>query len=255
MLGVFSRRRGASAPPSPPPEVPAGQRVYAVGDIHGRYDLLRTLLERIEEDAACHPDTERTLVYLGDYIDRGPDSRQVVEHLVTTRPSGLRSVFLMGNHEESLLGFLDDPEAYAGWLSYGGLATLVSYRIDPGPPMAGLPLLDLAEELLARIPGHHLTFLRRLQEAYVLGDYLFVHAGIRPGVPIELQSRQDLLWIRGDFLRSTAPHPKVIVHGHNISEEPEIKANRIGIDTGAYASGCLTCVVLEGRSRSFIDTR
>lgn len=255
MFALLKRRGRDAEEETDPSRIPDNTRVYAIGDIHGRYDLLCALEGRILEDAARHPDKERILVYLGDYIDRGAESREVIEHLSGSQSSGVRSVFLMGNHEQSMLGFLEDPMGYAPWLHYGGLATLGSYGIDPPPFGTDSQLEALAEALREALPAHHLAFLSQLRDYYVLGDYLFVHAGIRPGVPIEAQSRGDLLWVRGAFLESSKRHPKIVVHGHNIADEPQVRPNRIGIDTGAYASGRLTCLVLEGESRQFIDTR
>lgn len=238
------------------PSVPQGSCVYAVGDIHGRVDLLEALHDKILADAAARPAERRVVVYLGDYIDRGSASPQVIDLLLDRPLPGFESVHLMGNHEESLLRFLHDTSGGPAWLFYGGEATVASYGVDPNvrPPRGTDPMAILQEELLRRLPPRHLDFLHGLKLTHVEGDYLFVHAGIRPGVPIESQSPEDLLWIRREFLTSTADHGRVVVHGHSISASPENRPNRIGIDTGAFASDRLTCVVLDGTSRIFLQT-
>lgn len=256
MFGIFNRRHNRSADLArTPPRTPAGLRIYAVGDIHGRHDLLRQLQDQILQDAAQHPTRRKVIVYLGDYIDRGPASREVLERLSTHPLPGFVSVHLMGNHEQALLGFMQDPDVYSDWLVYGGLATSSSYGMaDPGDGSGSRSLHLFSQELRTRLPEHHQTFLCGLEKSLVLGDYLFVHAGIRPRIPLELQRPDDLLWIRDDFLRYRQPHAHFVVHGHHISEEPEVCPNRIGIDTGAFATGRLTCLILDGEARSFIDT-
>lgn len=239
---------------------PDGMRIYAVGDIHGRADLLERLQGQIERDAAQHADKELFLIYLGDYVDRGPQSREVLELLSRHRPLGLTTHFLSGNHEQAMLSFLRDPLAAAQWLEYGGLATIASYR-NAASLMAGDweadpdDLIETAAALRAAIPAHQQGFLEGLELSRCFGDYLFVHAGIRPGVPIERQQVQDLLWIRDPFLRYAKPHPFVVVHGHHVSETIDVRPNRICIDTGAYATGCLSCLILEGSERLFLDTQ
>lgn len=236
------------------PRVPEGMRLYAVGDIHGRYDLLLDLQQRIQTDADAHPSTLKTIVYLGDYIDRGPENDAVLEHLCQRPLPGFASVHLMGNHERSLLGFLEDPDRYSGWLLYGGVATLTSYGVDPSQLWSNTRLSQIARELEVRMPAHHRHFLETLERYRVFGDYLFVHAGIRPGQPLDRQDPEEMLWIRQDFTQYTKPHSHIVVHGHQISETPEVRSNRIGIDTGAYATGRLTCLILESDRRHFIET-
>jgi serine/threonine protein phosphatase 1 len=240
-----------------PAEVPAGTAVYAVGDIHGRVDLLDDLLKRIGDDAAGHPaDLERRLIFLGDYIDRGLTSREVVDRLLHDPLPGFKTVHLMGNHEEALLDFVAGRSDGRDWLSFGGLETLVSYNV----PLRGLPSTpqaraELHEAVLELLPPAHVDFFLRCKLSHEVGDYVFVHAGVRPGVAMERQAASDLLWIRDEFLRSRRPVPgKVVVHGHTICDMPEDLGFRIDIDTGAYATGRLTCLVLRGSSRRFLMT-
>jgi serine/threonine protein phosphatase 1 len=237
-----------------PPGVPAGTRVYAVGDIHGRFDLLGFLLRRIEADLADAP-ARRVVVFLGDYVDRGPQSADVLDRLCRPLPGGAEGVFLKGNHEDLMAGFLaGDGDAGAAWLANGGAATLESYGIDAPPIFASPVALDgLAARLRRAMAPAHRRFLDGLALSYALGDYLFVHAGVRPGRPLGEQDPRDLMWIRGPFLDSSADFGAVVVHGHSVSAEPEVKPNRIGIDTGAYRSGRLTCLVLEGTTRRFLN--
>jgi serine/threonine protein phosphatase 1 len=228
-------------------------RVYCIGDIHGRRDLLRELHEKIIADAGGF-EGARKLVYLGDYIDRGLQSREVIDELLEAPLNGFEAVHLLGNHEKTLLDFLDYPKQAAGWLAWGGRETLTSYGV---PLPAGFRPPDpeaLRDELRERISERHLEFFRRMPLTHLAGDYLFVHAGIRPGVPLQEQSDSDLLWIRRDFTDSTEAHGQVVVHGHSISEEVEWLPNRIGIDTGAFYTGVLTCLVLEGEDRRLIQT-
>jgi serine/threonine protein phosphatase 1 len=243
--------------PARPAEVPAGIAVYAVGDIHGRLDLLEDLLRRIGEDAAHHPaDVERCLIFLGDYIDRGPESRGVVDRLLQDPLPGFATVHLLGNHEEALLDFVAGHSDGLGWLTYGGLETLISYEV----PLARLPntaeaTAELRQSVAERVPPAHIEFFRRCTLSHGVGDYLFVHAGVRPGVAMEKQDPADLLWIRDDFLRSRAPLPgRVVVHGHTICDMPQDLGFRINVDTGAFVSGRLTCLALRGVSRRFLTT-
>jgi serine/threonine protein phosphatase 1 len=227
------------------PAVPAGVRIYAVGDIHGRVDLLCATLERIRADIAHHPIARPVQVFLGDYIDRGPASREVLDHLSTVAKP-YETVFLRGNHEVYLSEFLRDPTVLSEWRRYGGLETLVSYSllptIDPDAAEQG----ELAATLDRLLPPFHREWFATLQDYFVCGDFFFVHAGVRPGVPLKQQNLQDLLWIREDFLNSEKDFSKMIVHGHTPVAQPEFHPNRINIDTGAYVTGRLTCLVLEG---------
>lgn len=237
--------------------MPPGHAVYAIGDIHGRADLLDVLLDRISSDAARHPaDETRTLVFLGDYIDRGTSSRGVVDRLLSDPLPGFATIRLLGNHEEALLDFVDGLAGAMDWLGYGGLETLLSY----GVPLRALPndpdrVKELRSALVAALPPEHLAFYRSLLLSHASGDYVFVHAGVRPGVAFEDQHRADLLWIRDEFLRDRDPLPgKVVVHGHTICDLPQDRGYRINIDTGAFVSGRLTSLVLRGQGRQFLTT-
>lgn len=255
MIGFLSRRLSPAKSEPQPARVPDGSRIYAIGDIHGRYDLLLSLQQRIVSDAQAYPEMRRVVIYLGDYIDRGPNNREVLDQLIDNPLPGFESIHLMGNHEQSLLSFLREPETFGEWLLYGGLATLNSYGVQAAACNDKNALERAADELEASLPEPHKSFLSSLETYRVFGDYLFVHAGIRPGVAIEQQHPRDMLWIRDEFLRYQKPHSHTIVHGHHIVDEPDIRPNRIGIDTGAFATGCLTCIILDGESRSFLDTR
>jgi serine/threonine protein phosphatase 1 len=235
--------------------VPAGTRVYAIGDIHGSLIPLRLLRDAIREHADAHPIERKCLIYLGDYIDRGFDSRAVIEMLVNEKLSGFEHVFLKGNHEDGMLRFLADGSNALFWVAYGGIATMFSYGVKPPDPATSEDeVIRARKELAKKLPPEHLDFLAKLEPYRIEGDYLFVHAGIRPGVPIEMQREEDLLWIRDEFLRSQQEFGKCVVHGHSISRQADFQPNRIGIDTGAFASGTLTCLVLEGTKQELIAT-
>ena len=238
------------------PSAPEGQRIYAVGDIHGRLDLLEKLHQSISEHANKGPaEITKTIVYLGDYVDRGISSKGVIDFLLDTRSENFKSVHLKGNHEDVMLRFLEDPSLGPAWFSIGGNATVLSYGVGIPKGLSGTEKFQhIRRELLRLIPPDHLAFLARLDLTFEAGDYFFVHAGIRRGVPLERQHPQDLLWIRDEFLKGDQTCGKVIVHGHSISHRPEVRKDRIGIDTGAYATNALTCLVVERTSRGFIST-
>lgn len=243
----------AAAPDRGAPALEGGRRLYCIGDIHGRLDLLRELHGRIERDADRFAGT-KTLVYLGDYIDRGLQSREVIDELLDAPLADFETVHLLGNHEQTLLDFLQYPEHAIGWLNWGGRETLLSYGVDLPPGFQRPDPVLLRDELRANLPEAHLAFMQSLPLTYAAGDYLFVHAGIRPGVPLAEQRESDLLWIRQEFLDWAEPHERVVVHGHSISEEVEMRANRIGIDTGAFYTGVLTALVLEGTEQRLLQT-
>jgi len=260
-MRALLRKIWGGSPPAMvrPASVPAGWRVYAIGDVHGECRCLRSLLAMIAEDAAGLQGVRPLLVFLGDYIDRGPDSRDVLELLrqvaAAQDDGGPACRFLLGNHEVAMLEFLRDPVAGAGWLNFGGAEALVSYGVRASVGVAGAERCrTMRDQLLERLPAAHLAFLKALEPMAVLGDYLFVHAGVRPGVELDRQTPDDLLWIREPFLSSRRDHGKVVVHGHSIVEQPLFLANRIGLDTGAYATGRLTALRLEGEERAILQT-
>lgn len=244
----------------PPYRVPDGTRVYAVGDIHGRADLLTTLRKKIAKDgkrAVKRAGIKRkVVVYLGDYVDRGPDSFGVIEMLLNEPLDGFEEICLKGNHEDYMTKFLVGDGDGLGWLFNGAETTIASYGIEPGNWMDFDPetLRSLRAELSDAIPKQHLGFFKGLALSHREGGYLFVHAGIRPDVPLDDQDEEDLMWIRDDFLNSDADHAARVVHGHTISWTPEILPNRIGIDTGAFASGVLTALVVEGAETRILTT-
>ncbi len=235
---------------------PAGSRIYAIGDVHGRLDLLTRLHALIAADAAEASARRRVIVYLGDYVDRGPDSRGVIDLLMQEPLPGFERVHLLGNHEDYLLQFLEHAEVGPHWCAFGGYATLASYGVRP--PAAFAPLARDFETTRAAladtIPSAHVDFLRGLKLSHAEGGYLFVHAGVRPGVALAEQRAEDLLWIRDEFLDSPDDFGACVVHGHTIVETPEQYPNRIAIDTGAFGTGRLTALVLEGTERRFLQT-
>jgi len=235
------------------PSLPAGLRIYAVGDIHGRLDLLDELLARIESDIAERPTARPVFVFLGDYIDRGPSSRETIDRLVEHGAAN-ETVFLRGNHELIAIKCLSDRSLFDQWMRLGGLETLASYGVLPEPRVSGRQIVELQSAFHHALPQTHFRFFRDLQNTHACGDFFFVHAGAKPNVELSQQKESDLLWIRGEFLSSTYDFGKIIVHGHTPAREIEVRPNRINIDTGAFATGRLTCLVLEGDSLSVIDT-
>jgi serine/threonine protein phosphatase 1 len=249
---IISRLRRAFSLRRPhPASTPDGLRVYAVGDLHGRDDLLGDLAGLIERDCANAPG-EVVTIFLGDYVDRGPDSAAVVERLATGRfPTPLRA--LRGNHEAVLLEFLDDPAALGFWREYGGLETLHAYGVDVSKAMRGQNYEEARAAFLAALPASHRAFLVATELSATIGDYFFCHAGVRPGAPLSAQAEEDLLWVRDGFLSYERSFGKIVVHGHTPVASPEIRANRINIDTGAFATSRLTCLALEGQERRFLS--
>lgn len=225
------------------PSAPADTRIYAVGDIHGRADLLADTIARIEDDISRRPIRYVLEIYLGDYIDRGPDSKTVLD-LLAVRLVNNHAVCLRGNHEELLQHFLDDPAVFAQWQRIGCMQTLASYGVVP----RDLPVseVNLQRRFLSVFPRAHALFLQCLRDSFTCGDFFFAHAGVRPSVPIEQQDPEDLRWIRQEFLDSNEDHGKYVVHGHTPVPHPDIRPNRINIDTGAWRSGILTCIAIEG---------
>jgi len=245
-----------------PHRTPPGTRLYAIGDIHGRMDLLERLLGMIAADARASTAPRRVLVFLGDYIDRGPGSRQVIETLMAGPPdhtdgagfdwAGFEWVCLKGNHEQAMLTFLDDPSAGQSWLPYGGSDCVASYAGQPLSPSASPEHLH---KLLTRhLPEEHRRFLTGLPTSHREGDFFFAHAGIRPGVALDRQTSDDLLWIREPFLSSTQDHGVLVVHGHTRGPEPDWRANRLNLDSTAFRSGRLTALAAEGTEAKLLQT-
>jgi serine/threonine protein phosphatase 1 len=240
-----------SKAPRAKPRVPEGQRVYAVGDVHGRADLLSALLGRIDADLQHRPVPRPVQVFLGDYIDRGPHSRQVIDLLVQRRRRHA-TLCLKGNHETFAEQLLINPGVLPDWRAVGGLNTLLSYGVKASAKDNPREQLRVAEAFRAALPESHFHFIHGLALSLTCGDFFFAHAGVRPGVPLRQQRREDLLWIREEFLLHEEDFGKIVVHGHTPAREPEIRPNRINIDTGAYATGRLTCLVLEDEEMHFI---
>ncbi|MCP5081983.1 MAG: serine/threonine protein phosphatase [Alphaproteobacteria bacterium] len=240
--------------PHPTPRMAEGVRVYAIGDVHGRLDLLLELSQMIKEDLQENPVDHSVELFLGDYIDRGPESREVLDYLLTSAPVCNERICLKGNHEQTLLEFLEDPDRLKHWARYGGMAMMRSYGIAEGTPMTSAACKGIHRQFVAKFPDEHFEFCRDLPTSVSLGDYFFAHAGVRPGVPLEDQSDRDLMWIRDDFLTSTKYHGKFIVHGHTPARQPEVHTNRINIDTCAYGSGILTSLVLEDEGQGLLAT-
>ena len=236
------------------PAAPRGHRAYVVGDIHGRLDLLEQLLELIEQDTSKRRKLKNTVVFLGDLIDRGPASAEVVERLRTYKPQFANTAFVMGNHEEVLLRVLDGDSALLGqWLKFGGAQCLRSYGSDP-VALKKMPPEQAIALVRQTVPQTHADFLRSFADTISFGGYLFVHAGVRPGTSLADQTQSDLRWIREPFLQDDCDHGFVVVHGHTISERVELRSNRIGIDTGAYRTGVLTALGLEGTDRWLLQS-
>lgn len=229
------------------PQLPEGIRIYAIGDIHGRSDLLKETFTVIDADIARNPASRPIEVFLGDYIDRGPNSADTLDLLIE-RSLYRETVFLKGNHEAYFLEVLRNPAKLEDWRQFGGLQTLMSYGIQPSLNPDAAEQTDLISALIEVMPGDHLRFLQSLKPSFLCGDFFFVHAGVRPGIPLKEQQESDLLWIRNEFLDSDENFGKFIVHGHTPVREPDIRPNRINIDTGAYATGNLTLLTIQGSS-------
>ena len=235
------------------PSLPAELRIYAIGDIHGRLDLLNELLARIGSDIALRPTVRPLYVFLGDYIDRGSASRETIDRLIEHGKTH-ESVFLKGNHELIAIKCLSDRGLFDQWLRLGGLETLVSYGVPAETLANGKQIAELQSAFHSALPQAHFRFFRDLKNSFECGDFFFAHAGVRPNVELSRQKENDLLWIRGEFLTSKDDFGKIVVHGHTPTREIEVGPNRINIDTGAFATGRLSCLVLEGEELSVIDT-
>lgn len=259
MLSKWAFWRGARAPQTraaeaPPRGLAEGRRVYAMGDIHGRADLLERLLDKIADDLRRRPTAHARLVFLGDYIDRGPDSRRVLDLLTGGFSFVQEAVFLCGNHEEALLAFLADPSRGAQWRQFGALEMIASYGLDVSEARLGRGFEALRDELESAL-GSHLQFLQDTAFSAREGGYFFCHAGVRPGLALTEQSPRDLCWIRDQFLRAEVDFGAVVVHGHTPVEAVDIRRNRINVDTGAYMTHRLSCAVLETGTVGVLDTQ
>jgi serine/threonine protein phosphatase 1 len=235
------------------PTLAAGARIYAVGDIHGRADLLDPLFAQVDADIAKRPITRPIYVFLGDYIDRGSGSRETIDRLILHSEDS-ECVFLKGNHESIALKCLTDPTLLDQWLRLGGVETLLSYGVSPDIVARGRSAIELQAAYHQSLPQAHFRFFRDLQNSFSCGDFFFAHAGVRPNVGLPQQKESDLLWIRDEFLASSIDFGKIIVHGHTPVHEIEIRPNRINLDTGAYATGRLTCLAIDNTSLSVIET-
>ena len=256
MLNGF--RRAPARPRRTGADPTARELIYAVGDVHGRYDLFKQLMTLVIKDWTGRAGDRRPLlIFCGDYVDRGPNSAAVVEALVWLQQrSDIQACFLKGNHEAALMRFLDNPPDCGGWLRFGGVETLRSYGVEPPAPDDPASCFRARDLLLQHMPSSHLRFLERLELMLVIGDYAFVHAGVQPGVDLRDQREEDLLWIRQEFLSDEGPFEKIIVHGHSWTDDkPRILPHRIGLDTGAYATGVLTAVRLDSDEIGVIQAR
>ncbi|WP_234831556.1 metallophosphoesterase family protein [Sphingobium yanoikuyae] len=235
------------------PKTDAGERIYAVGDVHGRYDLLQKLIDEIGiHNRDLSPSKSLHILFLGDLIDRGPDSARVLAFLHDLQRKSNRVLVLQGNHEEAMVQAIDgNLEILQGWLRFGGAETVRSFGI--APPEDGMDLRQYLRELRSAIPSEMVDWMRKLPLTARSGDYFFCHAGIRPGVALRKQVRDDLLWIRDDFLDDQRDHGAVIVHGHSIETNVQFRGNRIGIDTGAYRTGTLTALYLEDDRQELVS--
>jgi serine/threonine protein phosphatase 1 len=256
MFGWFKSRNERPAL-SWPPTVGDGRRVYAIGDIHGRYDLLLALMEKIgSDDWQRGRRNETKIIFLGDYVDRGPQSRQVIDFILRLREKWPDMQCLMGNHEQVFQMAINGDESAVKFLlrpGVGGRETLMSYGLSE----RRLDLMDskaLTEWIVTGVPEAHKAFIASLDQRIVVEDYAFVHAGIAPGVPLAEQETADLYWIRDGFLDHEEPHPYMVIHGHTVTPQVDARPNRIGIDTGAYETGKLTAIGLEGTEQWFLST-
>lgn len=234
--------------------LPDNTRIYCIGDVHGCYDLLLKLMAQIKDDAADFSG-HIIIIYLGDFIDRGRFSKEVVDFILNDKVEKVDYIYLRGNHEQTLLDFLQEETVGRSWLAYGGLATLASYNVH----LTKIPskiddFISLQRQLRDNLPASHYRFFSETRLYYAIGEYFFVHAGINPFYSLAKQKPEEMLWIRDEFLNFNRAYEKIIVHGHTIVDTPKLFAHRIGIDTGAFASGILTCLVLQANQQRLIQT-
>lgn len=249
MIDTPIMHRSATPSRSVTASAPADTRIYAVGDIHGRADLLSDIIARIDDDIRRRPIAHAVEVYLGDYIDRGPHSKAVID-LLAVRLVANHAVCLRGNHEAVMEGFLQDPTILPYWLQLGGMQTLASYGVELHDESE--TAFNVHRRFVAAFPRAHELVMQCMRHHFISGDFLFVHAGIRPDIPIERQDINDLIWIRNEFLDSTREHERFVVHGHTPVPHADIRHNRINIDTYAWQTGTLTCVAIEGSTILFL---
>ncbi|MDA0967542.1 MAG: metallophosphoesterase family protein [Proteobacteria bacterium] len=250
---MFWKKKKINIPPQPVHKTPIDTRIYAIGDIHGNADLLNQLHKKINDDAKQYYVQNKIIIYLGDYIDRGLQSKEVIDTLINNPLEGFKKIYLKGNHEEALLTFLEEPEFGDSWFLQGGQATVRSYGAKlHDKDNQRLGMTEVHKNFNNSLPSKHLEFYRNLKISHIESDYIFVHAGLKPGVDIKKQKDWDMLTIREEFVFSKKEFDKTVVFGHTIFTEPFQKNKRIGIDTGAYAYGKLTCVVLQDSSIKFL---
>jgi serine/threonine protein phosphatase 1 len=236
------------------PKLPDNLRLYCIGDIHGRDDLLLKIHSQIISDQLDY-EGQVKIIYVGDYVDRGMHSKQVINFLTNKYRFSEQSIFLRGNHEQVLLDFLEDDAVGPAWLAYGGQATLASYGVLVTKILTKRQdYIEIQQAFKDLLPESHLQFFKKTVFSYREGSYFFVHAGVNPKHSITRQKNDDLMWIRDAFISSSKNYEKIVVHGHTISDQPDFRINRIGIDTGAFVSGVLTCLVLEGSEQRVLQT-
>jgi serine/threonine protein phosphatase 1 len=247
-----SRQGGTLKPPPQYPPAPEGYTIYAVGDLHGRSDLLQSTHAAIDADDPGPGSRRKVEIYLGDYIDRGPDAAGVVSRLVA-RARVTQAIFLRGNHEQMLLDFLDGADCFDAWRALGGAATLQSYGVEQRMLVRGVASNELREAFFKKLPEEHVRFYAETGSYCEIGSYLMVHAGLRPGVKLANQTTEDLLTVRAAFLQFEGSFGHIVVHGHTPVAEPDLQPNRINIDTGAFATNRLTCLRIGEQGASILS--
>lgn len=249
MFRRWFRPKNSSPSEMPVFSLPEGVRAYAVGDIHGRADLVEKMLAFIAEDAARNNAQQVVEIFLGDYIDRGGEAKQVIEQLIRPPENGHERVCLCGNHEQIMLEFLDEPQLFRSWSQHGAMGTFLSYGVEIPRDVSQDPSFSFHAQLCEKLPDSHLQWLEALKASYSLGDYFFAHAGINPEQPLEAQDPSDLYWIRREFLEATGPFEKYIVHGHTPQSEPELLPHRANLDVSAAETDQLACLIIQGSER------
>ena len=231
---------------------PQGLRIYAIGDVHGRFDLLKTMHQLIEQENEKVPPRDWVVIHLGDYVDRGPQSKEVLDFLVRATAASPRMIALAGNHDVGFIEFLETGDAYGLFAGNGGRQTALSYGVDidfddPDSVLSGW------KQLVPLVPAAHVELLRGLERSASYGDFFFCHAGVRPGVELDLQDPDDLIWIRNEFLNDPGLYAKVIVHGHTPVSDVDVRLNRVNLDTGAFATSRLSGLMIEGERKFLLE--